>query len=64
MAGHDVSPKLGQFCVIPQDHDGGPHPVHLADRAIGQDVFQNGLAKINAKHALILLDACKSGALG
>jgi hypothetical protein len=54
----------GRFYLIPQDYQGGINPEALATRAIGQDQLQEWLAnRIKAKHALILLDTCESGAL-
>ena len=50
--------------MIPQDYDGGPNPVFLGQRAIGQDRLQERVAnRIKAKKAIILLDTCESGAL-
>ena len=50
--------------MIPQDYDGGPNPVFLGQRAIGQDRLQERVAnRIKAKKAIILLDMCESGAL-
>jgi WD40 repeat protein len=62
-AAHGYSLR-GRFYLIPQDHQGGINPEALAKRAIGQDELQDWLAnRIKAKRALILLDACESGAL-
>jgi hypothetical protein len=54
----------GNYYLIPQDYQGGPDPVAIKTRAIGQDRIQNWIAnRIKAKRALILLDTCESGAL-
>ena len=54
----------GNYYMIPQDYQGGPDPVALKARAIGQDSLQDWIAnRIKAKKAIILLDTCESGAL-
>jgi hypothetical protein len=63
-AAHGFADKDGRFYLIPQDYDGGPNPVSLAQRAIGQDQLQDWLAnRIKANKAVFLLDTCESGAL-
>jgi uncharacterized caspase-like protein len=60
-AAHGIS-ENGKFYLIPQDYQGGPGA--LAQKGIGQDLFQDWLAnRIKAKRAIILLDTCESGAL-
>ena len=54
----------GNYYMIPQDYQGGPNPVALKTRAIGQDRLQEWIAnRIKAKKAVILLDTWESGAL-
>jgi WD40 repeat protein len=62
-AAHGYSHQ-GRFYLIPQDHQGGTAPEALAAHAIDQQRLQDWLAnRIKARRALILLDACESGAL-
>jgi uncharacterized caspase-like protein len=62
-AAHGVA-ESGHFYLIPQDYDGGPNPISLAQRAINQLQLQDWLAnRIKAKKAIVLLDTCESGAL-
>jgi WD40 repeat protein len=62
-AAHGTSHN-GRFYLIPQDYDGGPNPVALQERAIGQDLLQDWVTnQIKAKRAMLLLDTCESGAL-
>jgi uncharacterized caspase-like protein len=54
----------GNYYMIAQDYQGGPNPEALKTRTIGQDRIQDWIAnRIKAKKAIILLDACESGAL-
>jgi uncharacterized caspase-like protein len=62
-ASHGTSHN-GQFFMIPQDYQGGTDPAALTSLAISQDRLQDWVAnRIKAKHAVILLDTCESGAL-
>src|SRR5262245_19182272 len=62
-AAHDTAVN-GHCYMIPQDYQGGSDPTALARKAIGQERLQDWVAnRIKAKHAVILLDTCESGAL-
>ena len=61
-AAHGAS-KDGRYYLIPKDYDGGGHKEMLKRNAITQDLLQKWFANIKARKALILLDACESGAL-
>ncbi|MGO9172414.1 MAG: eIF2A-related protein [Rhodomicrobium sp.] len=61
-AAHGASDE-GHFYLIPQDYQGGYNPGFFKDRAISQERLQEWMADIKARHALILLDTCRSGEL-
>jgi WD40 repeat protein/uncharacterized caspase-like protein len=61
-AAHGYS-NNGRFHLLPQDYHGGTNPAALTSRAIGQDRLQDWIARMKARHGIILLDTCESGAL-